>query len=994
MAEDFKDLPEAEVRRKNISIVWAIPLIALVIGLWTIHQNQSKKGVPITIIFENGQGIAPDKTLIKYSGVPVGTVKKVKLDQYTKKVIVNAVIKKEYIRFVKENTLFWLVKPRIEVGGVSGVETILTGIYITLRPGNGETSFNFKALENPPPSDPDSPGLHLVLKSSDLGSLVAGSPVLFKKIKVGKIESNALTKDGKNVLIHILINSQYSHLVKKNTRFWNVSGIEVKGDLGGIEVKAASLSSVIDGGITFETPDFEDLKPHAENQDEFILYKNKDSAMERGFPIKIFFDSAEGIEPGTTPLKYKGMAIGKVTELNILKDSGRISATILVNEKAKAIASKGSIFWLVKPRLDLKGISGLNTIISGQYIEVRPVVGNETIIEFEALKSPPLTDPEAPGLHIIVKSKNLNSISEGSPVYTKGIEAGRVEGYAITNSGVDISIHIYEKYSDLINPCTRFYNESGISVSGDLSGINVNTGSLESLIIGGISFETPAHECSSKGLGNEFLLFESREKALLAGSKIKLYFDNALGLKKGITPVKYKGIEIGKITDISLNPDNGVTAEISLYSGSPEIAKSGSIFHLVKPELGLDKLSGVETLLTGSYINVFIGKGPLQTEFSANKGPILNHLDIQGIKIKLKSMENPQLNSGTPLFFKGIEAGVIIKTEYNKKIESFFIDAVIYNDFSDLINQNTRFYKSGGIKLKADMSGVDFSVDNLKSLIIGKISFENLKNNFQDNYKNPKETYTLFSDREKAMKNGFFIKLDLKDSKDIFINRTKIIHKGLIIGEIKEIQPDENFERIICKAFINENARDLVRENSKFILKGPEIGINGVENLDSIFKGKFFSLEKGDGKLKNHFKINKISNDLKIILEADRSGSISKGSPIYYRQVKVGRVIDIDLKDTADKVLVKIEINEKYSPIVRKNTKFWYTGAIATEIGLTGIKIKTETLESLIKGGIEFATPDSGIKLNAAENGDVFPMYMKPKKKWLKWNPEIELNKD
>ncbi|MGM0419225.1 MAG: MlaD family protein, partial [Thermodesulfobacteriota bacterium] len=782
-------IPEAKIKKTKFSVIWLIPLVALITGLWMMYDNYSEKGTQITLEFKNGEGITENKTVIKYAGIKIGIVEEVKLNSNFDSVIVKAVIEKEYSHFAKENSLFWLVKPRLEVGGISGIETIFSGQYIAVRPGDGQKQLRFKALENPPPSSQTAPGLHLVLEAEDLGNLVPGSPVLYKKINVGKIESHSLSDKGENVLVNILINPKYTHLVNKETRFWNVSGISIKGDLSGIKIDTGTLSSVIDGGIAFDTPESEKNAEPAGNNDKYTLYNNKEKAMEQGFLIKVEFDTGEGLVPGSTPVKYKGINIGKVINVDADNTCKTITADILLKEKAKNFATKNSKFWMVKPRLDLTGISGLSTIISGQYIEVQPSPG-EPETEFKALSAPPFSDPDAPGLHIILKADSAKSLSEGSPVFTRGLEAGRVEGFEITDKGVNISVHIFAKYAKKVGTDSRFWNNSGFSVSGDLSGVKVDAGNLQSLVSGAISFDTPSKIEKKADSGSKFRLYADKEKAFATEKTIKISFDNASGLKKGITPLKYKGIEVGKITDIKYNKSNdNFIAEINIYPSAPDLAKDGSVFFAVRPQINLSGVKGLETVIGGTYINVYKGNGKRKSSFKAKDSPPPVHPDLTGKKINLIADKVDSPNKGSLIFYKGFEAGIVQDTKI--KNDKIIIKALIYDNFSDFLYTDTKFFKSGGIDFSADLSGININTENLESIIKGGISFDEPEKSSKKVIEN-KTDFTLHKNRKKAMEDGFLINLKLKSGYGIKENSTKIIYKGIKLGEIRDIKIDKD----------------------------------------------------------------------------------------------------------------------------------------------------------------------------------------------------------
>ncbi|PIE74532.1 MAG: hypothetical protein CSA18_04570 [Deltaproteobacteria bacterium] len=987
-------MPETELEKTKFQIIWIIPLIATITAMWLIYKHYTEKKFPVIIEFKTGKGLVAGKTYIKYAGIKIGIIDKITLDTDKNIVLAKALLEKQYEPFAKEDSLFWLVKPRLEAGSVSDLETIVTGQYITVRPGKGKKSNHFKALDSPPPGNPDAPGLHLVLESETLGSLGHGSPVLYKKIKVGEVESHSLSKDGNNLKIQILIYPKYSNLVKKNTRFWNISGFTIKGDLSGIKIKSGTLTSIIDGGISFETPEFYKTKNQkAENNDKFTLYEDRESAMKKVFPIEVIFDNGEGLIAQKTPVKYRGITIGKVNELDVDRKTGNIIAKIFIIEKAKEITKENTKFWLVKPQFNLNGISGLGTILSGKYIEVQPGNGN-TKTRFHALRSPPFSDNDSPGLHIVLKTDFLGDISQGSPVITKGIEVGKVEGYAVNKDMVHISIHIFDKYTNLIFENTRFWKKTGISVKGGLSGIKIETGSLQSMISGAIMFETPLKK--GKKINNKkiFNLFHNKEKAFESDRKIIIAFNNVSGIKIDSTPVRYKGIEIGKITDIFYDKTNEkINATAILYKNAPVVEKKGSIFYLVNPILTTNKISGLETILTGPYINVLKGNGPFSKRFTASDSPPLMHPDFKGKIIKLQTDKPASLSKNVPVFYKGIKAGLIKDIKFIKKKNSFIAQAIIFSPYSELINNKTIFYNISGFDIKAGLSGIKIKTSSLNSILLGGIEFKTPDKKGKiigDNY-----CFKLYENLEKAEKKGFYINLKTYDASGLKENHSKLVFKGVTIGRLDKINLINQNKEINLSVFVDKSARNLVNEGSVFLLKGFELDINGIKNADSIINGKYIELKTGNGKLKNNFILSSnknysSDNFLKIKLYSDSLGSLSRGKPVYYRQIKVGEVTGYELKNTFDKVIIHISIEKKYAPIIRKNSKFWYAGGIAANLNLLGLKIKTETMESILKGGISFATPDNKNMGPQADKGDSFKLFDKPKKKWLEWRPVLK----
>mgnify|MGYP001544895933 FL=1 len=211
---DLNDVPEAKVRSRkrhiSISIVWLVPLVAVLIGGWLVFMALSEKGPEIAITFKSAEGLEAGKTKIRYKDVELGQVSAIKLSEDLSEVVVTAELVKEAESFLSVNTRFWVIRARVGVSGVSGLGTLFSGAYITLDPGEpGNVTHHFKGLENPPLVTTDLPGRHFVLKSDSRGSLDIGSPVYYRKIQVGQVVAYNLEEDGHTILFKVFINAPY-----------------------------------------------------------------------------------------------------------------------------------------------------------------------------------------------------------------------------------------------------------------------------------------------------------------------------------------------------------------------------------------------------------------------------------------------------------------------------------------------------------------------------------------------------------------------------------------------------------------------------------------------------------------------------------------------------------------------------------------------------------------------------------------------------------------
>jgi paraquat-inducible protein B len=347
---ELKGLPEAEVRTKKqrISIVWLVPLIALAVGGWLVYKAISEKGPIVTITFKSADGLEAGKTKIKYKDVELGQVDSIVLSEDLSHVIVKAELVKEAGNFLSENTRFWVVRARVSAGSVSGLSTLFSGAYIGLDPGNpGKPATQFKGLEVPPVVTADLPGSHFLLRAESLGSINVGLPVYFRQIEVGQVVSYQLDEDGQAVTVKVFIHDPHHQLVRKNTRFWDASGLDVAITAEGIRVDTESFTTLMIGGIAFDTPvNMEPGEPAEENA-VFILYKNRESSSEKTYARKerwlLHFDSGvRGLNQGA-PVELQGIQIGQVLDVDLEFDADKsaFSIPVLVEIEPDRIQATG-----------------------------------------------------------------------------------------------------------------------------------------------------------------------------------------------------------------------------------------------------------------------------------------------------------------------------------------------------------------------------------------------------------------------------------------------------------------------------------------------------------------------------------------------------------------------------------------------------------------------------------------------------------------------------
>ncbi|NHH86441.1 intermembrane transport protein PqiB [Cobetia sp. MB87] len=317
MSDDSRARRES---RRRLSPIWIVPIVALLIGAWMVWHNYASRGPLITIEMETAEGIEAGKTLIKTRNVEVGKVESVRLSDNLDKTIVTARMSKDSERMLNANSRLWVVKPRIGREGISGLNTVLSGAYIQLQPGDSrDEEDHFVALEQPPVTTQDAKGLRIDLTSNDGSVLSDGDPVTYEGFVVGRVESSEFRPSEKEMHYTLYIDSPYNELVTSTTRFWSTSGVSLRLDSQGLQVDVGSLESVLSGGVAFGIP--EDLprgRPVVENT-SFTLYSDQEEAREGSFHQAIDYvimvdDTVRGLSRGA-PVEFRGVRLGTVVSV-------------------------------------------------------------------------------------------------------------------------------------------------------------------------------------------------------------------------------------------------------------------------------------------------------------------------------------------------------------------------------------------------------------------------------------------------------------------------------------------------------------------------------------------------------------------------------------------------------------------------------------------------------------------------------------------------------
>ena len=329
MTENENGVPEPVVRRPprwQFSLVWLVPLVAAVVGLGLLIRTWMMAGPTITIEFKTAEGLEEGKTQLRFKEVVIGKVRSIELTDDFKRVKVAVDLNKDAARAAVSDSRFWVVRPRADLGGVSGLNTLLSGAYIGVDIGKSQESERaFKGLEVPPAVTNDSQGRGFRLAATDLGSLNLGSPVYYRRIPVGRVVGYELDADGRGVGLQVFVDAPYDRFVTPSTSFWNASGVDVSAGPQGFKLNTQSLVSVIAGGVAFQGAD--NGEPPAPEGARFRLYSDMTTAMAPQDKVQLalqlrFYQSVRGLAVGA-PVDFHGLQLGEITRIDFEYDARR-----------------------------------------------------------------------------------------------------------------------------------------------------------------------------------------------------------------------------------------------------------------------------------------------------------------------------------------------------------------------------------------------------------------------------------------------------------------------------------------------------------------------------------------------------------------------------------------------------------------------------------------------------------------------------------------------
>lgn len=799
----------------------------------------------MTILFNDGEGITAGKTAVRYQGLQIGQVKRVYFVEEMKKVGVEAEINPEAKSALREDTKFWLVKPSASIAGISGLDALVSGNYITLLPGSAEKTANEFVAEEEPPSVGATDGDLLVrLISNDLGSITVGASVFFRKVPVGRIADYRFTDDHKKVEIDVVIGKKYANLVKQNSRFWNISGINANIDMTGIAVNVDSLAAVVQGAVAFDSPDD---SGRAEQGRRFDLYENLKSA-QRGTEVKVRIPSMPNLQVNKTPVFSQNVQIGVLSYLekpflttedeknSPTDDKAMLNGVLLIDPTHADLLRSDSQILLKEPKFNLnkEQISKISELFRGAYFDIEPGKG-EPQSEFVVQKETDYLLSRPNFLALTFTAPQSYGVDERQGIYYNDIQIGELLERKLTLEGVTFQGIIFPPYRHLVAGNSKFVAISNLDVSVGLDGMQVRAGSPSDWLQGGIRLLEGKAQGEVKKQYPLYKDSESAEAGIVSNTKkttLTLFATDLSGIDKG-SVVLYRNFEIGEV--LRVQPEKSkFNVELFIKPAYRHLITEKSRFWIepaVAAELsmkGLNVQSGSLMRTLKGAISFDNGGAKSDKTLYANQTKATSG----NTRITLIANDASKLSKGMDIKYMGLTVGQVESFELQNAKKQVKVTAYIEAPYYGILaKEGSRF---SAVSTEITTSGVK----NLDAAIQNYINVEagagNRKTQFKLNATDTNGT---------TYANGFPVIVETTDARGIEAE-APVLFRGMQVGIVKRLALSELGDRVLIHIGIADKYKHLVRNNTEFWAASGytmDISLQGV----SMNSGTMSQLLKG-----------------------------------------------------------------------------------------------------------------------------------------------------
>lgn len=713
------------------------------------------------------------------------------------------------------------------------------------------------------------------------------------------------------------------------------------------------------------------------------------SIREAGIEVRIHFPSATGIDVGKTLVRYQGLTVGKVVDISIDDDLQGVNVDLKMDYRTDPFLNEETKFWLVTPKASITGVEGLDALFSGNYIGIQPG-GGKFQSTFEAETNAPIMLPETDGLIIELTSDTLGSLDVGSQIFYRQIPVGKVISYRLEGSNqILLSAFIQKQYAHLVKTDSQFWNVSGLTIDASLSGIQIKSESLSTILAGGLSFSSSDESQRAKN-GHSYHVYDSQSLAQ-GGIEFRLTAEDSDAASTG-TSIVFRGIEIGRITDTTLT-DSGVHFTAKIDKEYAQLLSQTSNFWLEGAEISLSGIKHAARLLTGSVINFSPGTGePAQQYALLNSAP---EQDAQSkLQLSLTADNNPGVSIDAEVRYKQLPIGKVNSVSLNDSLTAVEYGIEIWPEFTNLVSNDSYFVPESALSIDASIDGVSVKTRDLSTLTNGAISL--IQGQSKSVAKNTSQLSLFISidaaSQHFANLNMTKLTLTSPDGADLS-SGSPIYYQKMQIGKVDSVSWIQNNDKFAIKLSIQKQFDSLIKTNSIFWR-------NSAMTINAALSGIKIDVAPLAGAIKGSITLGLLDNDkvgsqthlygskalalaqaLPITLTFPADVKLAATAPIRYLGHKVGEIERVTLNNDLSSISADAYLYGDYAKhFTQVDAEFFLVDA---EISLSGIKAP----ETLLTGPYVGVKPGVSLQSSHHFNGAITPS-VQTKEGWLQFTLE------
>lgn len=811
MSEQPNIVPAKVRAPRKISPFWLLPLVAFLIGSVLFFQILREQGEQITIRFQDGAGISAGKTAIRYQGLQIGVVKKVNFTNSMREVAVTAEINPEAKAVLRKDTKFWLVRPTASLAGISGLDTLVSGNYITLLPGEGDSEDEFVAESEPPVVPINDGDLLIKLIADDLGSIGVGASVYYRKVPVGNVSDFRFTADQKKVEIDVLINKKYANLVKKESHFWNISGVKVNANLSsGISVEMDSLLSVVQGAVAFDSPSDSDK---AEQNQSYQLYKDLKAA-KRGIEVQVELPTNMGLKPNETGVFYQGVQVGVLAKVDSpLEQSAQaerrsLKGSLLIDPSYQDLLRQGSVILLKQPKFTFnkEQLEKLGEVLRGNYFDI-VAGGGEPSRQFVVQNNDEFLLNRPDTLAFSLTAPQSYGVVQGQGIFYHDVQIGEILKRELNVDGVKFTAIIFPDFRHLVGANSKFITVSNLDVSVGLDGVRLNAASPAQWLQGGVRLLDGNAKGSPSKQYPLYKDLDSAENGIVSDHKtttLTLSATDLSGIGQG-SVLLYRNFQVGEVLNVRPQKSR-FDVDIFVEPKYRHLLSEQSRFW-IEPALQVDVSTRGVNLQASPLMRTL--KGAISFDNNGAKNNRILYASFDKARsgntyITLTAKDASKLSEGMPLKYMGLTVGRVesLKLENAKKQikVTAFIDGQY---FATVAKAGSQFRAISPEISTTGVKNLDAALQNYIGIEVGS---------------GERQTQFALAEtdtNQSKFQNGLPIIVETTDANGITPD-APVLYRGMQVGVVQRLSLSELGDRVLIHLKISNQYRHLVRKNSEF----------------------------------------------------------------------------------------------------------------------------------------------------------------------------------